>query len=167
MRTMSRITRKHKVVCLHVISVPYHADGVNLQHAPSDQAACVWCGFDLGKVVCSDASVVFWGCPISMSHAGMVGGSWLQPVRQDDVMRVVIMRGCAGVVLEIRGGLRRSVAEFDGVHVHGHPLVKYDIACRLAKSMAFVIGDVGYHALMFVCLALACGVSGDAIEGIV
>jgi len=30
-RTMSRITRKHEVVCLHVISVPYHADGVNLQ----------------------------------------------------------------------------------------------------------------------------------------
>ena len=32
MRTMSRITRKCKVVCLHVISVPYHTDGVNLQH---------------------------------------------------------------------------------------------------------------------------------------
>jgi len=126
----------------------------------------MWCGFDLGEVVCSDVSIVFWGCPISVSHAGMVGSLRLQPIRQDDVMRIVIVRGCAGVVLKMRGGLRRSVAEFNGVRVRG-PLVEYDVACRLAKSMAFAIGDVGYHALIFVCLALACGVSGDAIEGVV
>jgi len=53
------------------------------------------------------------------------------------------------------------------VRVHGHPLVEYDVACRLAKSMAFAIGDVGYHALMFVCLVLACRASGDAVEGVV
>ena len=49
----------------------------------------------------------------------------------------------------------------------GHPLVKCDIACQLAKSAAFAIASFGYYVLMFVCLVLACGASGDAVESIV
>jgi len=85
--------------------MPYQADSVNLQHAPSDQAVCMRCGFNLGEVICGDVSVVFQGCPVGVSHTGVVSSSWLQPVRQDDVAHVAIVRGCAGVVLEVRGAL--------------------------------------------------------------
>jgi len=95
----------HEPVCSHVTSMPYQADGVNLQHTPSDRAVCMRCGFDLGKVICGDASVVFRGCPVGVSHTGVVSGSRLQPVRRDDVAHVAIVHGCAGVVLEARGAL--------------------------------------------------------------
>jgi len=51
--------------------------------------------------------------------------------------------------------------------MRGRPLVKRDVACRLAKSTAFAIGDFGHRALTLVHLALVCGVSGDAVEGVV
>jgi len=95
----------HEPVCLHVMSMPYQADSMNLQHAPSDWAVCMQCGFDLGKVICGDVSIVFQGCPVGMSHTGVVSGSRLQPIRQDDVVHVAIMRSCVGVVLEARGAL--------------------------------------------------------------
>jgi len=95
----------HEPVCLHMTSMPYQVDGMNLQHAPSDQAVCMQCSFDLGKVICGNASVVFWGCPVGVSHTGVVSGSRLQPVRRDDVAHVAIVRGCAGIVLEAQGAL--------------------------------------------------------------
>ena len=46
------------------------------------------------------------------------------------------------------------------------PLVEYGIGCRLAKLATFAIDSFGCRALMFVHLALACEVCGDAVESI-
>ena len=83
---------------------------------------------------------------------------------------IVVMRSCVGVVCEVQGDLQRRCAarsvKLDDVHMRGHPLVEYDIACRLARLVAFAVASFGYRALMFVCLALACGVSGDAVKSV-
>jgi len=90
-----------------MLVMPYDAYGLFSNTPPQTGRRVCGADFNLGEFICDDASIVFQDCPVSVCHTDVVDGLWLQPVRQDDVARVITVHGCVSVVLEARGALRK------------------------------------------------------------
>lgn len=63
----------------------------------------------LGDVLHDDVSVVFRNCPVSVCHAGVVGGPWLQPVKRDDVAPIVITAQSRGPEFQYVGHVKKMM----------------------------------------------------------
>jgi len=87
--------------------MPYDVLGLFSNTPPQTGRRVCGVDLDLGEVLHDDVRVVFRDCPVSVCHAGVIGGLWLQPVRRDDVAPIVITAQSRGPEFQYVGHVKK------------------------------------------------------------